>query len=91
MIITALISVILSLFSFLLNLFPSVPSFPDSVSEILSTLKDYMVSGMSIVNAYVYGNVVVTLITVTLAVAVAHNIYVFVMWVLRKIPMLGIE
>lgn len=91
MIITGLISVILDLFGFLLGLFPSIPAFPDSISSMLSQISSYIVMGGQIINAYCYGSIVAAMLTVVLAVWTAYHVYQFIMFVIKKIPMLGIE
>lgn len=91
MIITGLLNVVVALFSFILAPIPDIPAFPPEVSNLLNQIKDYIAMGMQIINAYVYGSVIVTMLTITIAVFVAYEIYVFAMWVIKKIPVLGIE
>lgn len=91
MIIKALFSLVLSLFSFLLGLFPSIPAFPDEVSQVLATVKEYIVSGMGILNSFMYGQVIVVMLGISVGLFVAYEVYIFIMWVVKKIPLLGIE
>lgn len=91
MIITALLSVVTALISFVLSPLPSIPDFPPAVQSILDSITDYLVQGMGFINAITNGAVLSTIITVSAAIFVLYEAYVFLMWVLRKIPVLGIE
>lgn len=90
MIIKLLIDLLYSVF-YVLTLPIAIPSMPDSVREFIATALDYISSGMGIVANFVDLPYLLTLFGIVAAVDVGMMIYKLVMWVLRKIPMLGIE
>lgn len=92
MIITALIELILNLLGALL-LF-DLPQLPESVTSVLDQVMGYLVSGLSIIRAFV-GDGCMTLLGTLFGLVVLANaayfLYSFVFFVIRKIPMLGVE
>lgn len=90
MIIDALISLLYSVF-YILTLPIQIPSFPDTVKTFLATAIDYMSSGVAIVGQFLDMEYLFLLFSLVMLVDVALLIYKLIMWVLRKIPMLGIE
>lgn len=92
MIITALVNVIFALLSVLLVF--DLPQLPDSFMTILGTIKDYLVGGVGLLRAMV-GDTCMGVISVCFQLVIflnaAYFLYSFVMWVLRKIPMLNIR
>lgn len=90
MIIKALIELIIGVFR-VLTLPISIPSMPDGVKEFIATALDYMTTGIAVLSNYCDINYLLVLFGVVIAVDVGISLYRLVMWVLRKIPMLGIE
>lgn len=91
MIIKGLLSLIFSLLSLLLTPIPNLPEFPPEVESIISQVSSYISAGMGIINAYTYGNVIGIMITLTLALWAFYELYIFVMWLLKKVPLAGVE
>lgn len=89
MIITALLNVIHFILDKVLIL--SIPQLPSEAMTYVNTLFDYLVGATGIVANYTPLGYLLVLFGVLLAVDVGIMLYHFVMWVLRKIPMLGIE
>ena len=90
MIVNALMTLLLSVFG-VLTLPIDIPSMPDSVKEVLAIALDYITSGMAIVANFTNFGYLVTLFTLVLIADAGIMVYKVVMWVLRKIPVLGIE
>lgn len=74
-----------------LTLALKLPSMPVKVVEIIATAMDYITSGIAIVSAYVDMSYLLMLFGVIFAIDVALLAYHIIMWILRKIPILGIE
>lgn len=74
-----------------LTLSLKLPSMPVKVVEIIATAMDYITSGIAIVSAYVDMSYLLMLFGVIFAIEVALLAYHIIMWILRKIPILGIE
>lgn len=92
MIISLLLQLIYGLLSLLLVF--NLPQLPDSFVTILGTVKDYLVGGIGLIRAMV-GDTAMGVIAVCLQLVIflnaAYFLYSFVMWVLKKIPMLNIR
>lgn len=90
-----LISLILKIGEFILNfilglfigLFPSL----EPLVENINILIGYMVSGLSIVYFFVPQQIVVTCLDISIVAYGAKYAYKTGMWVVSKIPMLGIR
>lgn len=67
------------------------PVVPDGLVNAVGTLFEYMEQGMGIVNFFCPLSAISPAIDLFVAVWAILNVYDIVMWVLRKIPMLGIE
>lgn len=92
MIITALVNLVYGLLSLLLVF--NLPQLPDSFLTILDNVKGYMVSGVGLVRAMVGDTcmgVIAVCFQLVLFLNASYLLYSFVMWVLKKIPMLGIK
>ena len=90
MIVEALMQVVYTLFS-LLTIAINIPSLPDGMEEFLQWTMYYAGTGGQIFAAYTDFGYLVSLFVVVLAVDSGLLIYKFIMWVIKKIPMLGIE
>lgn len=89
MIITGLLNVIYFILDKLLIF--SIPELPAQAQGYIDTLFDYMVGATGIVANYTPLGYLLILFGIILAVDVAILLYKFVMWILRKIPVLGIS
>lgn len=90
MIIKLLIDIIYGVF-WTLTLPISIPSMPDEVKQVMATALDYITSGIGIVSQFFDLNYLFMLFGLIMIVDVGMLVYKLVMWVLRKIPMLGID
>lgn len=68
-----------------------IPSFPTSVKTYIIEAMDYLEAGAGIIANYVNLSFFVTVFAIIMAVDIGIHLYHFVMWILRKIPFLGIE
>lgn len=89
MIIELLLNAIYNVLNVLLIL--DIPQLPEQVTGYINTLFDYLVTGASILSNYTPLGYLLILFGVLLAVDLGIQIYHFVMWVIRKIPMLGMS
>lgn len=90
MIIKLILDVLYAVFS-LLTAPINIPSLPDGVSEVISQYLEYLSAGFSILSCYVNMTYLLSLFGIVLLVDIGLFLYKFVMWILRKIPMLGIS
>lgn len=90
MIVESLMQVVYTIFS-LLTVAIRIPGLPDGMEEFLQWTMYYVGTGAQIFAAYTDFGYLVTLFVVVLAVDAGLLVYKFIMWVLKKIPMLGIE
>ena len=91
MIIETLLNVIISLFSTLLS-FVNIPKIPDeTINSVHNTLNSIIEKCAPLIDLVIPYNVAKGLLLIVIAIEIAIPVYHFVMWILKKIPMLGIE
>ena len=90
MLIKLLIDFIVNTFDFLTKNI-SIPSFPDETVEAIDSAIAYVVDGLGVLDNYIDVSFCLTLFGVYLAVEVALNVYYFIMWILKKVPFIGVE
>lgn len=89
MIIEKLLSLVIKLFE-LLTFAINIPSMPDEVYEIMDTVFEYLTVGLQILTCYTNLSYLLLLFGVICSIDIGIGVYHFVIWILRKIPMLGI-
>lgn len=89
MLIELLLNLIYKLLGLLLIF--EIPQLPSQVTIYIDSMFNYLVSGASILANYTPLSYLLTLFGIILAVDVGINIYHFVMWILKKIPMLSVR
>ena len=89
MIIESLLNVILGYFDLVLIF--EIPPLPDNVTGYIETFFGYLETGASILANYTPLTYLLVLFGIILAVDAAILIYHFVMWIIRKIPFLGMS
>ena len=85
---------ILNLFSSALKLifgWISLPELPAEISSVVNQLIEYMKSGMCIVFLFFSIDLIRIMLPLVIVVANFDKVYKLVMFVLRKIPFLGIK
>lgn len=90
MIIGLLLELVLALFNILTSGL-NIVSFPTPVLDLLYDVVSYLTFGLSFLNNYIDVPYFMSLFGIVVGMDVAFGIYDFVMWVLKKIPMLGVE
>lgn len=90
MIVKGLLDLLYGIFD-VLTLPISIPGIPDGVKEIIATALDYITSGVGILAQFFDMNYLLGLFSIVIIIEGAVLVYKFVLWVLKKIPMLGIE
>lgn len=68
-----------------------VPAMPIKVTELLGVLVEYVSTGIAILGNYCDMPYLLILFTAVATVDTAVLLYKIIMWVLRKIPILGIS
>lgn len=91
MIIESLLNLIIKLFIGLLS-FIDIPEFPEDVIEnIDSTLSTIIDKGSSLIDLVIPYDFAKALLLIVISIEIAIPVYHFVVWVLKKIPMLSIR
>ena len=92
MIIEALCTLVLNVLNVLFVF--ELPPFPETVTNVFNSVTQYLVTGRNIVQSFI-GSTAMGIIGVCLLLVVAANgiyfTYSVVMFILKKIPFLGIE
>lgn len=69
----------------------NLPAFPDEFMGYVDTAVEYLQIGLTILGNYVDLNYVKLLVEMFIALWLSFELYKFVMWILRKIPILNIK
>lgn len=69
----------------------NLPDMPTQVISVLDSVKTYMVSGANIMAIFVNMKIFTVLATLTIEIILARELYLFVMWILNKIPIIDID
>ena len=88
-----LIELLLDLVFELLKIIPNlgIPTLPEEASSALYVVFDYIVVGIKICNVYFPMTYFGVLFGILIGIEAGLGIYHFVMWVIKKIPMLGMS
>ncbi len=68
-----------------------IPAMPLKVTEVLGVLVEYVSTGIAILGNYLDMSYLLVLFTAIAVVDTAVVSYKIIMWILRKIPILGIS
>lgn len=90
MIIKGLLELIFSLLQIIFSPINIAPLPPD-IEKILDKFIDWIISGYSILDIFVDMRVVKYLIPIVIVVANLDKVWSFIMFILRKIPFIGVE
>lgn len=90
MLIDFLIDMVFGLVSTLLSAF-NIPALPPELMTVVDAVVGYVQMGIAILSNYCHIGYLLTLFGIVIAVDTAVLGYRFIMWILRKIPMLGIN
>lgn len=90
MIIEGLLNILYNVFSVLTSAI-NIPAMPSTVSASINNLTQYISVGMQILATYFDLSYLITLFKIVIAIEIGLKIYYFVMWVIKKIPMLGVS
>ena len=94
MIIKKLLELCLSLLTSLLSRLGNIPALPEQILTIFQTVLNYMVNGVDLLGLFI-GPTALSFIGICLDVIIALNLFYFgyssMMWLVKKIPFLGIK
>lgn len=90
MIIMGLLNIVKVLLNVLFG-WVQLPAMPDAVTSIVDTLFYYMEAGIGIVWLFVSQPLVQLLLPLVIVIHNFDHLYKLGMWILRKIPMVGID
>lgn len=89
MIIEMLLNAIYGIMNTLLVI--ELPKMPSQAMEYINTAFDYISAGAGLLANYVYLDYLLVLFFLLVAVDGGIMVYHFVMWIIKKIPMLGMS
>lgn len=81
----------LALLNGILNILDVLPDMPSTVVSALDSFFDLIFGNLTVLNFFLPVSYVATFVLIAVLVNNFERIYAAVMWVLRKIPVLGIE
>lgn len=91
MIIMSIITIVLAILSGIMGLLPNIPEMPNVVKDGVDLIFSYMVSITGFVAYLMTPPLLVFILTGTIVMLSWSLIYNGFMWVIRKLPVVGIE
>lgn len=91
MIIEGILSVVTGLLHFVLHIIPTIPDLPSEITGPITTVLDLIFNNVGLLDLFMPLNIVKIIIPLWLIVDNFDKIYSILFWVIKKIPMLGIE
>lgn len=90
MIISALLNIVRSLIEILFG-WVQLPAVPESITNVVDTLFTYMQQGIGILWIFVPQDLVKIILPLVIIIHNFDHLYHLGIWILKKIPMIGIE
>lgn len=91
MLVESLFNGVTSLIDGILNLLDVLPEFPEDLVTSMDSFFFLIFDNLSLLGFFVRLDTVKILIPLVIVVMNFEDIYAFVMWILRKIPFIGVE
>lgn len=91
MIILAIIALSAIVFVYLMRVLADLPVIPLGFLTYIEQVMPFIASGIKFVNTFTYAGVVIPLALVMVALHTFWVGYRVVMWIIKKIPMLGVD
>ena len=91
MIIKLLLNLLKGLVDLILNVFDLLPDLPAGVIESINNYVSLIIKNCSVLSFFIPVDFVLSLVVIVLVIENFHYVYMFSMWLLRKIPFIGIE
>lgn len=90
MILQGLLSVLFGFVSFVLDLFPDIPSFPEASNAIGGVL-DMIFQNLGLLTVFVRPLTITIVVPLVVILINLDKVWSIIRWVLRKIPFVGTE
>lgn len=90
MIISGLLDLIYDLLELVLSPF-SLPALPDGIQDIFDTVLEYLTGSVGLLCVFVRPTTLQVLIPAVIIVINAEHIWNGILWILKKLPFVGIE
>lgn len=91
MLVEALFNGVTSLIDGILDLLDVLPEFPEDLVTSMDSFFSLIFDNLSLLGFFVRLDTVKILIPLVIVVMNFEDVYAFVMWLLRKIPFIGVE
>lgn len=91
MIIEGILNIVTGLLYFVLDLLPNIPNLPQELTGAITTVLDLIFDNVGLLDLFLPLNIVKIIIPLWLVVDNFDKIYSIAFWIIKKIPMLGIE
>lgn len=91
MLLEALLNFVYWMFSFQFSIMPNVPPLPQAIIDSLNGYLDIMLSGVGVVRYLISDTLFNAIIIVGIAILIFDYAYSILLWVIRKIPFIGIK
>ena len=90
MILAGLLNIIFAFLRLIFSILPGLPQFA-FLSNILTFFNNEICKGLKLFLIFIRPSTVITALTIVIAIFVFKHTYGFIIWVVKKIPFLGIK
>lgn len=91
MIIEAILNLLVGVIKLAFSIIPDLPQLPSSALSVVDQVFGYISSGIGIASVFIDMNFVRVMIPLLIVVVNFDKVYDLIMFVLRKIPFLGVQ
>lgn len=91
MITQAFCNLVVNLMNAIMNVLDLLPSFPETLVTSIDSFFDLLFSNLSLISFFVHIDVIKILIPLWIVIDRFEDVYRGIMWILRKVPFVGIE
>ena len=91
MILEYIFNIIIDFISYIFNLLPNLPDFPSNISNSINSYLDLIFNNAGLVGLFIPLSLTRILLALTISLVGFKLLYDLIMWVVRKIPFLGME
>lgn len=91
MVTEALLNLVNKILNGILNILDVLPDFPETLTNSLNQFFDLIFDNLGILSFFIRIDTVKIMVPIVIVVMNFERIYRFIMWIVRKIPVAGVE
>lgn len=91
MVLEAILTIVLSILKIIFTPLPSLPSLPSSFQNAIDTFFNFIFNGANLLDLFVRIDTLKVIGGLVIGALLFEQVYIFAMFILKKIPMLNIK